>query len=402
VILWFAVSAIMIVSVAVASWPLIFARRATSGGSDLVYRSQLREIDREEAAGLVSPEDARLARTEVQRRLIGATTTSDSGEEPGMTPTDRAMFVSVAAVLAIGSAALYAIIGSPDTPSAARNRDAPFELPNPTLAGASANGGGKMNVPSVEEMISKLETRLKSEPNDVEGWRMLGWSRFRIDDFAGASKAYAEAVRLAPQDAETLSAYGEALARSADGLVTKEAAESLERALKLDPANARARFLLGLKQEQDGKPAAAIEDWLALLKDAKAEDDWFDDVRGRILELSASTGIDVAGRLPAPRGVVASASGAAGPTASDIAQAQALPAKDQEAMIDGMVARLDARLRENPKDLDGWTRLIRARRVLGQTDLAERALEEGLSIFKADTKAQDQLRRTAREPLGAP
>jgi cytochrome c-type biogenesis protein CcmH len=390
----------MILSVLVIGWPMLVRRRATSGASSLVYRSQLGEIDREEAAGLVSPEDARLARTEIQRRLIHSTATPDAGEEPGMTLTDRTTFIAVAAVLAIGSAALYGVVGSPGLSSASRSSDAAFELPGVNAPSASA--AAQMNVPSVEEMISKLETRLKSEPDDVEGWRMLGWSRFRIEDFAGASKAYAEAVRLAPQDVDTLSAYGETLARAADGLVTKDAAESLHRALKLDPANARARFLLGLKKEQDGNPSGAIEDWLALLKDAKREDDWFDDVRGRVLELSTSAGIDVAGRLPAPRGAASAASSAAGPTASDIAQAQALPVEDRQAMIDGMVARLDARLKQNPNDLDGWNRLIRARRVLGQNDLAEQALADGLSVFKSDPNAQDQLRRTASEPVGPP
>jgi len=396
-ILWFALTLTMTLAVVVVVWSPMVRRRAAFGGSEVVYRSQLREIDREEAAGLLSPEDARLARIEVQRRLIGAATVSNAVEEPGMSPADRTMLISVVAILAIGSAALYGVVGSPGVQSAAGSTNAPFDLAG--IAGANA-ANGQMNVPPVDEMISRLETRLKTEPNDAEGWRMLGWSRFRIDDFAGAGKAYAEAVRLAPRDPETLSAYGEALARAADGLVTKDAAASLERALKVDPKNARARFLLGLKKEQDGDPAAAIEDWLTLLKDAKPEDDWFEDVRGRILELSASAGIDVTRRLPGPRD--GNSPVGAGPTAGDIAQAQALPAEDQAAMIEGMVARLGARLKQNPGDLDGWVRLINARRVLRQSDLAEKALADGLSAFKADANAQSKLRRAATAPLENP
>ena len=53
----------------------------------------------------------------------------------------------------------------------------------------------------------------------------------------------------------------------------------------------------------------------------------------------------------------------------------------RQAMVDGMVSRLDARLKANPADLDGWLRLIRARRVLDQTDLAQKAVADGQAAF---------------------
>lgn len=64
-----------------------------------------------------------------------------------------------------------------------------------------------------------------------------------------------------------------------------------------------------------------------------------------------------------------------GPSAADIEAAQDLSTEDQDAMIMGMVEGLRARLNETPDDVQGWTRLLNARRVLGQEALARADIE---------------------------
>jgi len=59
-----------------------------------------------------------------------------------------------------------------------------------------------------------------------------------------------------------------------------------------------------------------------------------------------------------------------GPSAEDIAAAQQMSPDDQQEMIRGMVSSLRARLEDTPQDAEGWTRLLRARKVLGQTEEA--------------------------------
>jgi len=59
-----------------------------------------------------------------------------------------------------------------------------------------------------------------------------------------------------------------------------------------------------------------------------------------------------------------------GPSAEDIAAMQNLPEKDRQAAIENMVESLSARLEDNPDNVAGWIRLLRARKVLGQTDAA--------------------------------
>jgi len=397
--LWLLITVLMAASIAAACWPFLRRNRIADGASADIYSSQLGEIDREESLGLVSADDARMARTEIQRRLIATTGGAATREDADMTLTDRMTFIAVAASMAIGSVILYGMVGSPGGGAATPPSMMAASNGGMQLA-ASGAAGGAITVAPVDDMIANLEARLANEPGDVEGWRMLGWSKFRTDDFAGAAAAYARAVAIAPNDAETQSAYGESLSRAAGGLVTDDAAAALQAAYKADPADARARFLLGLKKQQDGKPAEALNDWLVMLKNAEPGAPWFDEVRGRVVELSQSSGIDVSARLPAAHTAAAPlAERPAGPTTAQVSDAEAMSPQARQAMIDGMVSRLDARLQANPADLDGWLRLIRARRVLGQQDQALAALAKGKAVFAADPAAQQQLTAVMAETI---
>ena len=70
-------------------------------------------------------------------------------------------------------------------------------------------------------------------------------------------------------------------------------------------------------------------------------------------------------------------------------------------MVRGMVERLAGRLRLNPRDADGWIRLMRSRMVLNQPDAAREALSSGLAAFQDDAAVQQRLRTAAAE-LGVP
>ena len=91
--------------------------------------------------------------------------------------------------------------------------------------------------------------------------------------------------------------------------------------------------------------------------------------------------------------------GSAAPQISADQQAavQAMPAQDQQAMIQGMVQKLADKLKDNPKDFDGWTRLMRAYVVLNSTDKAKAALSDALKVFSGDQDATDKLKAAASQ-----
>jgi len=272
-------------------------------------------------------------------------------------------------------------------------------------AEAGPHGSVKPDQPvgDVNSMIASLEEKLKKDPDNAEGWRMLGWSYFETRDLARAAAAYRRAAQVEPNNAENWSSLGEAL-QTASTTVSPEAASAFERALKLDAKDPRARYFLGVQKDLSGRHEAAISDWIALLRDTPPGAPWEADLRRTIQQVATKEKIDVAGRMPAPAaptgGSVATAA-IPGPTREQLAAASSIPPSQQDEMVQGMVSRLANRLKANPKDADGWIRLMRARMVLGETDAAAQALRSGRAAFQGDTATQGRLAQAAAE-LGVP
>ena len=272
-------------------------------------------------------------------------------------------------------------------------------------AAASAHGTVKPDQPvgDVDSMIASLETRLKADPDNAEGWRMLGWSYFETRDFARSAAAYRRAAEVEPNNAENWSSLGEAL-QTASTRVSPEAGTAFQRALKLDPKDPRARYFLAVQKDLSGQHEAAIGDWIALLRDTPPGAPWEGDLRRTIQQVATKEKIDIAGRLPArsgPSGASVATAAIPGPTPEQLAAASSIPPGQQDEMVQGMVSRLAARLKANPKDADGWIRLMRARMVLGDTNAAQEALKSGRAAFNGDSATQARLAQAAAE-LGVP
>ena len=252
-------------------------------------------------------------------------------------------------------------------------------------------------LPDVDTMIERLAKRLEAAPNDAEGWRMLGWSYFETRKYPEAVEAYAKAVALAPRDAGFQSAYGEAQVKVAGDVVTPAAEKAFRAALAADARDERARMYLARLRAARGDAAGAIDDLFATLSTAAPDSRAAPAVRAEIRRMAAASGINVSDRLPPEPAAAPAAMPVAGPTASDVAAAQQLPAGDQQAMIGGMVGRLEARLAASPKDVDGWIMLMRSRKTLGQDDLARAARDKALDIFSDDAAAKARLTAAARD-----
>jgi cytochrome c-type biogenesis protein CcmH len=138
-----------------------------------------------------------------------------------------------------------------------------------------------------------------------------------------------------------------------------------------------------------------------LLKDTPPGAPWEADLRRTIEQTAQRNNIGIQGRMPVPGTGSAATAGIPGPTPEQLAAASSIPPSQQDQMVQGMVERLAARLKANPKDADGWIRLIRSWMVLGQKDQARDALKSGLAAFAGDSASQARLNSAAAE-LGVP
>lgn len=151
---------------------------------------------------------------------------------------------SLVAMLAIVTGMTYTLVGTPNALDPAQ-RVAPKTM---------------------TEAIDRLEAELGRDPNQVEGWRLLGRAYAAEGRPADARDALARALKLAPDDPDLLTEAAEARALAADGRrFDAEAVAMLRRALALQPAHQRARWFLGISQRQAMQPAEAARTWEPLL-----------------------------------------------------------------------------------------------------------------------------------------
>lgn len=81
---------------------------------------------------------------------------------------------------------------------------------------ASSTIGTEQLLPDVNTMIERLAARLKISPQDIEGWRMLGWSYFHTARYEQAVAAFESALELDPSSAELRLSYEEAKAKASE------------------------------------------------------------------------------------------------------------------------------------------------------------------------------------------
>lgn len=284
----------------------------------------------------------------------------------------------------------------------------------PPAAGPAAGGG------DIRTVIAGLEARMRANPADPDGWRLLGLGYFDTARYGDSARAYDRATKLKPGDATLWSALGEARVLAGDGGVNPGAAEAFGKAVAIDPKDPRARYFLAVRKDMGGDHKGAVEDWIALLKDTPAGAPWEDSVRRVTEQVATANKIDIAGRLPAPApaalaaappavmspmagtpgggGAAIAADAIPGPTRDQMMAASSLPPSQQDAMVRGMVDGLAARLKTTPGDTSGWIRLMRAHMVLGEAPAAAAALAQAKA---ANPAATPQLVAAART-LGVP
>jgi cytochrome c-type biogenesis protein CcmH len=375
-LLW-VVFAVMSAGVVVMLLHPLLARRddaaASVGAATAVYRDQLAEVEAEANRGLIGAEEAESARREISRRIIAsAPTESDRPSEPAQAGSDseapRRLRTRIAAatglLLPLMALAVYLQTGSPGIPSQS------IEARRAAPAADS----------EMAKLISAVETRLKEHPDDGRGWDVIAPVYLRLGRYAEAAQAYAHAARLLGENARRLSGLAEAIMLRDNGRVGDEARNALKQLLKLEPGHVQARFWLAFAKEQDGQFAEAVADYEKLMAEAPSGAEWRPALEQRIA--AARTALGQASSAATDAGDAGK-----GPTAADIAAAARLSPNDRQAMIDGMVSGLAARLEKDGRDLDGWRKLIRALTVLGRKDEAVAALGRARKSLAGEPQA---------------
>ncbi|WP_071675630.1 c-type cytochrome biogenesis protein CcmI [Nioella nitratireducens] len=322
-------------------------------GAIAVLRDQLVEIERDEARGLINIAEARDAGIEVKRRLLTYT-----GGQTRAAPSPRRgawVLVPALAVVLTSGIGLYLVLGQPSVPSM------PFAERGAERAAASELAG----------LAAELRDRLEAEPDGGahEGWILLGRTFMRMNDYSAAVGAFTVASERPEASSASFSQLAEAMIANEDGIVTPLAEAAIARAVEMDPLNPAAIYYHAIALDQTGSSAMAYDALAARIAVETEIAPWMQIFTARLNQIGERIG-----RAPVGPMMLMAGSDALGPDAADMAAAAEMSAEDRAAMVQSMVARLAARLEEEPDDLEGWLRLANSYRVLGDLDAARAAL----------------------------
>jgi cytochrome c-type biogenesis protein CcmH len=362
--LWLAIGGLTLVAVLPILWPLLRPSKRDDVRLDHdleVYRDQLREVDAELAAGALTDREAEETRREIERRILRAGEQAQGG---GITATPSAITaVLIALLLPALTLFLYVWLGKPGQPNqplAEREAVAPA-VPSQELSGVQRD--------QIDEMVTRLAARLREQPDDLDGWVLLGRSQAALARYDEAADALRRALALSGGDADLQTAFGDILTKSARGTITAEALAAFKKARELAPRHMGARYFLALADLQAGRPQPAYDAWLALYGELPENSDNRQALAEQIRRAAQQLGVDPESELAAS-GTPSRPAPAKppGPDRAAMAAAANMSTNERQKFIQSMVQRLADRLQDEPDDFDGWMRLAKAYGVLKRPD----------------------------------
>ena len=383
---WIIAAILVILILGFLCWPILNFKRSKNAPREAydinVYKDQLIEIETDLKRGLLSLDQGEAARIEIKRRMLAAVDMSDKQNTSTMSEHGRLILTFFSISVPLGAILLYLTLGSPTQP------DQPFaerEAINVTLQTQQQQ--------NLIQATNKMVKHLQSNPDDLRGWTLLARSYLSNSRYADAASAFSVAYQLSGGKPDLAVDYAEALSLAKNSVVTEEAHALFMKALENNKTNAKARYYLGMFEAQRGDLLSALQAWIDLLALSQKGAPWLPIVKEKIDQAAKDLGIDAATIEPTPE-VQAIAIGiqkaydkaqtenvaTPGPTTADVKAALGMTKEDRNEMIHSMVERLAAKMKENPKDKDGWVRLERAYRVIGETALANEAAANAAAL----------------------
>ncbi|MDX1345074.1 MAG: c-type cytochrome biogenesis protein CcmI [Sedimenticolaceae bacterium] len=236
----------------------------------LLSRKQSIEIDRNEQNLLIAEERLQVAEAEYADRTISEsdylqikaeiekTLADELGQETGrLHASSNSGAIGTAAIgvlLPLFGLAMYGLLGSPDFIDTGSRQNAVMTQQHTPATGEEPQ--------SFESMVESLAQKLEQDPDNLEGWFLLGRSLMSLGRYSEAVQAYEVVNEKLPEpQSGVLLALANAVAMSQEGRLEGRPAALVQEALALEPQNTTALWLAGMVAEEAGDPESALRYW---------------------------------------------------------------------------------------------------------------------------------------------
>ncbi|MFO1325201.1 MAG: c-type cytochrome biogenesis protein CcmI [Burkholderiales bacterium] len=331
---WALALALLAATLVVLLWPLLRRSRPADAPADraaatAVYRDHKRQIDDDYATRTISEAERDAALADLTTRF-GAEIAQDAPDTH--TAGERSRWVAALALVAcvpVVAGVMYFSLGNPSAMSAGA-RPAEHAVDDPQIAA----------------MVDTLAKRLQANPDDAQGWALLGRSYRSLGRFDAAALAYSESAKRTTPDAMLYADWAEAVALAQGRSLAGQPTELLDKALKLEPDNPKVLALAGSAAAERNDAAAAATYWKRLRAQLPPDSPTIAQVDAALARIGESA--------PPASGAARAATQAAAPASAPKAQAAApaaAPVAQGGGSVEGRV-ELDPKLVSSAKSGD--------------------------------------------------
>lgn len=391
-VFWLICLLLALVVAAFVLGPMRHATPDTGESPDVaIYRAQLDELDRDVERGVLAPDEAERARTEVARRLLAA---SKAVEPTQTTARPTLMVAGLVALVVLGvSFGVYRLLGVPgyaDLPLKARlaaSDEMRENRPGQEALETAAPTPPPVDAPDeYRAAIEQLRTIAPTRPDDLQAWELLAFHESELRNYASAARAQSRVIEIKGDttEIEDLRRLADLMVVAAGGFVSPEAEQVIRRILNRDAENIPARYYLGALYNQTDRPDIAYRIWRGIVETGDPASFHVAAARDQIEDAAFRAGVEYT--LPPLRG----------PSAADIQNSQDMTPEERQAMIGNMVAGLSERLANEGGTASEWARLITAYGVLGDADAARKVWVEAREVFATSAPAMEVLTQAAQ------
>ncbi|GGY63913.1 c-type cytochrome biogenesis protein CcmI [Marinobacter zhanjiangensis] len=270
-IFWIITAVLVVLAFLFILYPLVFGRPEQRINADirnqnlLAYRTRLTELEEEYQQGIIDEENFRMLRDELAGSML-----DDVGEEQAPKEVraedlrmDRrrrstwAVAVVAAVLLPAGVVLLYeewGALGKVEQYQAMQEME-------------RSEGGDRLA--QMEQLTSQLRERLEAEPDNPDGWAMLGRSLMRMERYPEAARAFEQLADVVEDSNGKAVAWGlsaQAWFFDSQGALTDEVTNAMDRARELNPNEVNTLGLLGIHAFERENFEEAIRHWEKIIE----------------------------------------------------------------------------------------------------------------------------------------
>jgi cytochrome c-type biogenesis protein CcmH len=273
---WIIALLLVAATVGALSWPLLRARVSPPDPDDAaatdVYRDQKRQLDDEMAAGSITRGEYDASLQELTSRLGAELSAPAATAAPSRLPYVAALML--VAILPVSALLLYVTLGNP----------------NAMRSAAQTSERAPLSHEELTTMVDKLAARMKEQPDDPTGWKLLARAYSARGRYQDAVAAFGEASARSPQqDPALLADWADALAMQKQTL-QGEPAQLVARALSIDPRNQKALSLSASAALERKDYDTAVAEWRKLQAQFAPGSEEAKEVAAMIAEAEAAKG----------------------------------------------------------------------------------------------------------------